>query len=426
MKSLLQITYPFPPNSTAGAVRSERFARYLPEFSWNVDVVTIKPRSDLFEDSSRLNIFGKNVRVHFTSTLDPCLWARDKKPENRLLRLLRSLVMEIFSFPDHMLLWVPFAVREGLIIHESAPIDAIYTTSPPHSTHLAGLLLSKLLRKPWVADFRDPWTQNAYIEKGGIKNILLRIEKFLEKRVYKNASAILANTKANRNNLINAFPWLKEDKILYLPNGWETFPESLFSSPGSNLFTIVHAGTFYPRFKPYALFHAIAAWRDGKQPSNIPPLAKDIRIVLLGSRDDETRRIVNELRIEDWVEIKPWVALEEARKMMCQADLLWATLGTGKESSTYVPSKIFEYISAKKPILGFFHEGEAADIIRNTNTGIVFSTDEPVPIIEFLYNKMCMKNKSPGAIYFPNEQVVSTYSAKNIAEKLSNVLMSLK
>ena len=32
MKRLLMISYPFPPNASAGAARSERFARYLPSF----------------------------------------------------------------------------------------------------------------------------------------------------------------------------------------------------------------------------------------------------------------------------------------------------------------------------------------------------------------------------------------------------------
>ena len=76
MKHLLMISYPFPPNSSAGAVRSERFARYLPEFGWKVDVVTIKPTRHLFKDRACLDTLGKNVEVHFTSTIDP--WTRLK------------------------------------------------------------------------------------------------------------------------------------------------------------------------------------------------------------------------------------------------------------------------------------------------------------------------------------------------------------
>jgi len=284
--------------------------------------------------------------------------------------------------------------------------------------------LAKRLGKPWVADFRDPWTLNAYAQKGKMKNILLKIEKFMEKRVYRNSSAVLANTKANRKNLLDAFPWLKADKVIYLPNGWEEFPEKVHSVPKDNLLTIVHAGTFYPRFKPYALFQALAAWREGRQPPNIPPLGKDIRIILLGSRDAETRQVVKDLGIEDWVEFKPWVPLEEARRMMCSAGLLWTSLGTGKESATYVPSKLFEYIAAGKPILGFFHEGDAADLIRDTGTGVVFTRDDPGPVIEFL-NRMRPKfheGKTEDAVYARKQDVIDSFHIRSITGKLADIL----
>ena len=101
MKRLLMISYPFPPNSSAGALRSERFARHLSKLGWDVNVITIKPRQDLFADDDRLKELKKTVRVNLTSTLDPWLWLRDKRPENFILRAFRSILMKIFSFPDN-------------------------------------------------------------------------------------------------------------------------------------------------------------------------------------------------------------------------------------------------------------------------------------------------------------------------------------
>lgn len=426
MNRLLMLSYPFPPNASAGAVRSERFARYLPQFGWDVDVVTIQPRKDMFEDTERLKIFGEHVRVHFTKTLDPWLWLRDKRPRNAACRALRSVLMRVSSFPDHMLLWVPFAVREGLRICRKRGIDAIYSSSPPHSTHLAGQILSGLTKKPWVADFRDPWTLNAYRDKGIIDQGLLKMERLLEKRVLIKASVILANTRANLNNMLAAFPFLEERKCHLLPNGWEEFPPEYYEKAKRNgPLTIVHAGTFYPRFKPYALFHALAAWRTGQTPPDVPPLgAEDIEVILLGARDDETKRIVHELRLEDMVEIRPWVPLEEARKFMCHADLLWASLGTGKESATYIPSKLYEYIAAKRPILGFFPPGEAESIIREMNLGVSLLEDDPMPVIRFLCHAI-QEHRNAGLNYSPDFERVKRYRFSTIASRFSLVLDSL-
>ena len=109
---------------------------------------------------------------------------------------------------------------------------------------------------------------------------------------------------------------------------------------------------------------------------------------------------------------------------MCQADMLLATLGTGTESATYIPSKLFEYIAAKKPILGFFPEGVACDLIRDTQTGVVFTSDDPFPVIRFL-NSMIMEKRSTGIPYSPDTDVVMSYHIANRVKELSDILSTL-
>jgi glycosyltransferase involved in cell wall biosynthesis len=423
-KRLLIISYPFPPNPSAGAVRSERFAKYLSEDGWNIDVITIKPqkRADLPEQ-----FHHETIRVHRTSTLDPWLWLSKQVPKNIILRAVRSVLMRIFSFPDHMLLWLPFAVIRGLSVCRNKTIDAIYTTSPPHSTQVIGYLLSKITGIPWVADFRDPWTLNAYKNNGSFDDLLLKISSIMEKAVYKEAAIILTNTLANRKKLIDHFPMIDEKKIVYLPNGWEEFPQAAYGGRirEDHGLIIVHAGTFYPRFKPYGLFHALSFWKKRQCPSDYPVLhEKNIRVILLGSNDLETRRMIVELDLENMVEIRQWVEQDEARQIMCGADMLLTTLGTGIESATYIPSKIYEYIAAKKPIIGFFPEGAACDLIRETRTGHVFTNDDPLPVIEFL-QLMIKKKGHKGIVYDPDEKTVQSYHIKNRIKELGAILQTL-
>jgi len=419
------ISYPFPPNSSAGATRSERFARYLTEFGWQVEVVTIRPRRDLFEDTARVDQFGSDVRMHFTRTVDPWLWLNYRNTNHPLLRIARSAAMRVFSFPDHMLLWTPFAVSEARRICRSNRIDAVYTTSPPHSTHLAGMILSSRTGIPWVADFRDPWTLNAYRKNGSLKTIGFRTERWLETCVLKNARAVLANTEANKHNLEKEFAFIGGKKLIHLPNGWEDFSLNVVypKTPDNGTFRIVHAGTFYPRFKPYGLLHALADWKYGNKPAEIFSLEKNqLRVVLIGSRDPETRRVIERLDLEDYVTITPWIAQEEARAEMSRADMLWATLGTSKESATYVPSKLLEYISAKRPIIGFFPEGEAKRLIDRSSTGRVFTSDDPEPVIRFLDNAIRRKLQGTLQDYAPNHEFLESIRVRNVVERFAAIL----
>ena len=214
----------------------------------------------------------------------------------------------------------------------------------------------------------------------------------MEISVIKRAKKILANTEANRTNMLKAFHWLKHDKVITINNGWEEFQLSSNQDRSSGKFTIVHSGSFYPKFKPYALLYALAKWKNGKQPEDIPPI-KNISVILLGARDAETKQIVKKLNLEGIVKVEPWIPLSKAREIMVSADMLWTSLGTGKEASTYIPSKIFEYIAAKTPIIGFFPDGEAANLIRKTGTGVVFTNDEPYPIIRTIHNTMQNDNR---------------------------------
>ena len=143
---------------------------------------------------------------------------------------------------------------------------------------------------------------------------------------------------------------------------------------------------------------------------------------MLGARDPETAKIIQELTLEDLVEIRPWTEQEEARKMMCQADMLMASLGTGLESSTYVPSKLFEYIAAKRPIIGFFPDGEAARLIQETHSGKVFTNDDSEPILKFLSECITKKDFS----YSPNKEKINSCHIQQLVLNLAGILSEIQ
>jgi glycosyltransferase involved in cell wall biosynthesis len=421
------ISYPFPPNSSAGAVRSERFARYLPEFGWSCDVVTIKPRKDMVKEYGQLRRVQDSARIYPTRTVDPWVWLKDRQPSNRISRALRSILMKAFSFPDHMLLWVPFAIREGLRLCCREKIKAVYSTSPPHSSHIAGLIIAKLTKKAWIVDFRDPWSFGG--EGYGHKQRLLRyIEGALEKIIVRNATLIITNTEESKKKLLEVFPKVSIAKVTCITNGWEKSFKSFERENGydfqSKEFIITHAGTFYPGFKPYALLYALARWKGGIQPKEIPPL-KNCRVILLGSNDSETKRVVSELALNDMVDMLPRTSYEEAKKIMHKSHLLWTSLGVGSDAKMHLPSKVFEYIAAERPIIGFFPEGDAASLIRRSRVGVVFGSIDLNQIISTIYDAMVMRQRGEIPFYKPDNAILDQFTidrvVNNFAEELDRV-----
>ncbi|MEZ4600289.1 MAG: glycosyltransferase family 4 protein [Syntrophotaleaceae bacterium] len=424
-KKILFISYPYKPNSSAGAVRSERLATHLASEGWEVDVVTIRPLGEPISECEKKEKLS-SLRITRTKTIDPWLRLQQWKPKNWMLKVLRSLGLRVFSFPDHMVFWIPFVVLEGLKIQKKRGFNAIYTTSPPHSTHLAGVILSKFSGKPLVADFRDPWTLNVYCKDDLNRRFLFFLERAFEKLIIKNASVLFANTRANQNQLCSAFPSITDNKVYYLPNGMQKFELPNNTVISNDYFTIVHTGTFYPNFKPYGLLEALARWKQGCQPPGIPEF-HGIKLKLIGCSDMVTKKIVSDLDLVDDVSFEPWVPLEEARRIMCCADALWVTLGTGKEAASYVPSKLFEYIAAQRPIYGFFPPGEASSILKNTGTGFVFEKDDCELVISVLFEAIQSKKEGKAfpEFYRRNEEAVGELDVEKVLERFQNILSNI-
>ena len=69
------------------------------------------------------------------------------------LQRLRAFVL----WPDGGLGWVPFAFFAAMRAVRRDQPEVVFSTSAPYGAHLVALLVSRLTRLPWVADFRDEW-----------------------------------------------------------------------------------------------------------------------------------------------------------------------------------------------------------------------------------------------------------------------------
>jgi len=86
----------------------------------------------------------------------------------------------------------------------------------------------------------------------------------------------------------------------------------------------------------------------------------------------------------------------------------------------FVPGKLFEYLAAKKPVLGIGREdGDSARIINETHSGIVcdFEAKEKIKgAIAFYYEKFKQSESS-------NENAdISIYSRRNCCKKIACIL----
>lgn len=340
-KRVLMIAFHFPPEGGSGTQRSLKFARYLPEFGWDVDVLTATTGAYELQDSSLLKEIPSEVMVHRSACVD-CrrIGAAGWYPS-------------WLEFPDRYGSWLPFAVARGLGLLRTRSIDVIYSTSPVRTAHLIGLILARRSLLPWVCDFRDPWGGNTH----GLKH---RANRALERKVMARSSHVIANTTQLEANLIERFPVLR-GRLTVLPNGYDD-ADFAGSSPATSKypagFTILHIGETYPGIRdPMPLFEALARLVDRG-------VVKDGDLVFrfvgtspsLSTPEFSAWRAARGLDRSIYVE--PQVAHIECISELLGTDAL-LLLQCSPQSNQQVPAKLYEYLRSGRPVLVMTPKGSA-------------------------------------------------------------------
>jgi len=174
MKKALIITYYWPPSGGAGVQRWLKFVKYLREFGWEPIVYT--PENPEFPeiDESLYSDIPENLTVIKTPIREPYTAYKkfigrtkkekinagflSEKKRNPFLENISVWIRGNFFIPDARLLWIKPSVKFLLKYLTGNPVDIIISTGPPHSMHIIAMKLNESLKLPWVADFRDPWT----------------------------------------------------------------------------------------------------------------------------------------------------------------------------------------------------------------------------------------------------------------------------
>jgi glycosyltransferase involved in cell wall biosynthesis len=344
-RSLLIVTFHFPPSAASGSFRLLGFARHLPKFGWRALVVA-PPRMPWEPVDPEL---AKQVPSETAIYSVPYF-------EGRLTTPLRMWA----SFTPWLVRAWPTCARA---VREHQPA-AILTSGPPHPIHMLGLWLKRRYRLPWIADFRDPWIATALSPPR--RSVTSRWEARQERAVMASADVIITNAPNACEALAQAFPSARE-KIVVITNGYdpERFESPEWTAPGADdqPITILHPGQLYAGRDPRPFLDALKVFRArrGEQ-------ARPIRLFLIGNLegDHHSFDLAAEIRSRDLqaiVSVGGQVPYDESLKRMVRSDILLLLDTPGRRIG--VPAKLYEYVGAGRPVLALGEpDGDTAWVLR--------------------------------------------------------------
>jgi glycosyltransferase involved in cell wall biosynthesis len=366
-RSILLVAQLAPPSELSAARRVAGLAKYLDRLGHRVTVLTSLSSGRGPVPGAR----GVRTRDAMVSALN---WRRgsfqalaggegDGGYEAAPSRLASVFVPDLAVAG-----WLPFALPRAHALAGGA--DAVITTSPPHSGHIAGLALHAR-GLPWVADFRDGWTFESDRPDWPL-GAQRALDAGLERVVARSADALVAVTEPIAADLRARF----DREVATITNGFdpEEHAEPVAidgTAPAGDRHTVLHAGRMaYAGRSPRPLLAALDA---------APDLADRIEVLFAGPLSAEERELIESApaaRAVGSLNRAQTLALESASD-----SLLVLTSGRRRGEAT---QKVFEYLAAGKPIVVLGQDTEAARIVESAGAGIIAPADDPAAIADAL------------------------------------------
>lgn len=402
MKRLLIISYYWPPTGGSGVQRWVKFAKYLPAQGWQPVVYTPLNPERLAEDDSLSADIPACAEVIRTPIREPyALYRRifggrggdggEKREVNPVSRSrggwkkkLSLFLRGNFFVPDPRAGWVRPSVAFLLKYLEEHPVDAIVTTGPPHSMHLIGRDLCRALRRagkpcpPWLADFRDPWTKMFYFKHLALLPWNRRRHEKLEQSVLDEATRVVSVSPPVRND----FQAATHTPVALITNGFDPddFPALPEEERVDEWFTLVHTGLFAADGNPLNLWQVL-----GEMCREDARLRDCLRIRLAGKVDGEIVEAIRQAGLGDSLENLGYLPHTAVTALQQGASVLMLPLRREPEYAAVLPGKIFEYVAARRPVLGIGQrEGAAAQLLRDAGAGDMFDWDQTAPVRAFI------------------------------------------
>ena len=432
MKRVLIITYYWPPSGGSGVQRWLKMSKFLPEYGWQPVIYTTENAEYPIVDPSLEKDVAPDMEVIRRPIVEPYTlykkflgikkeetvkmgFIEEKEKKRGWKENLSLWIRGNLFIPDARCWWVKPSVRYLKEYLKAHPVDAIISTGPPHSMHLIAMKLREELGIPWIADFRDPWTEIDYYNDLHLTRWADRKHHRLEREVLNKADKVVtvAPDWAKRLGRLGT----RNVRTIY--NGFDhndiaTIP----AAPLTDRFTITYLGVLSMIQNPVKFWQVLGELVKESEDFN-----KNLRINLIGQIDSSVMQSIKEQGLSGHVSLSPYIPHDQVSEAHRSSTLLLLFLMPDSEprAKGLLTGKLFEYMASGRPILCIGPEdGDAALILKEAQAGttVGFENKEKMKeVVKDLYQKYL-----EGGLTSNVSKEIEKYSRKALAGEYAKLL----
>ena len=440
---VLMAAYYFPPLSGSGVFRSLKFAKYLPQFGWQPTVISTDrpPNVWKFEDESQTEEIPADIEVVRIPDLVGTgrVETISKDRVNELLNFLHDMLKQnpeaynifcqlvqtkqgladLLVFPSSSLSWAYDVIQFVESNLDLEQVQVVYTTSGPYSAHLIGLYLKQKYKIPWVADYRDPWSQITYSDLDD-SNPCNRLLLLLESVLLHQADCNLVVEESLVQSYQDRFG-LPADKLACITNGYDEADfENCECVSHTKKFTINYSGLIYTAPQAEGFQAVLKALRQLCAEKKVDSSKVQLRIVGVATENN-----LDEVKTHGLKEIvcyTGYLSHQDALKANTSADLLLLLVGDDEKLKPVYTGKIFEYLRSGRPILAVAPKDSAVDrVLQETGHGEAFLSTQ-VPKIKAMIRQEYQKWETGNLPERMHSPKIDRFERKALTGHLAKVL----
>jgi glycosyltransferase involved in cell wall biosynthesis len=443
-KSVVMISYFFPPEGSAGTYRSLRFVRQLAKIGWSPAVIAANPYGYERYDPDLLTLVPNDIEITRVRGHDPWQaiqnWRGKKfqeaisgasvavanqkraahhKPLRSLVRKAIRTVENSFYQPDLARPWIRPAVSAAVKVCKTKRPDVLWASAGPISAWIVARKVSRAVGVPYVLDLRDPHGLSYYDPELQRPEWVARRMRRTMYRLFKDARAVIFLFDSVAECYYRAFPGaLDPARIHIIPNGYEGNVDDS-APPTGDTFNVLYTGTVVS-YRYDTLFRALA-----KLNSKSPAKAQRLRVKFVGEGTDELAELAAILSLSNIVEIAGPTSHAEITRLEREAHalLVLGRLSTIKGHELLAGAKVFNYLKASRPIFGVLPRDETRNVLSSVGVSTIADVDSPAEIaaqLEKLIDAWSAKNLQS---LLPDRAKCRLYSAEQQTEALVRALI---
>jgi glycosyltransferase involved in cell wall biosynthesis len=429
-RKVLMIAYAFPPTGGSGVQRSAKFAKYLPQFGWVPTVWTVDGAEGLPRDETLCEDLPPQVTICASNgcggvrslqrTLRGFANARAGEGLSGVASRFAKAVdwrldnwVAANCFPDDCIGWARRSLgslRRRLTTEE---FDMLYSTYSPASNHWLALELKRSSGLPWVADFRDLWTEDCRYRASSPAR--RAADRRLEQEILETADVVIGVSPRQTEILASHVPG-QHAKFVTITNGFD--PDDFLQLPRnvqsrSEQFVLGYVGRFDLSQTPQSWFTALARFIEA-----IGQDRERFVFCIAGhlNRTAQAKLAATGVRCD----MRGYLLHREAISAMCQADALLLCSPSGPNGDTIIPAKLFEYLATSRPILTVGPANSISEhMVQSVQAGVSadFSEGSIVAALHHVFDAWRGGTALKGA----SRKDIERFSRERLTEKLAGV-----